>query len=162
MVMIRSIELEPSVESQSVSAVPAEAGQPRYTEGTIETVSYTDHELGPADPGGIKLLYTLTEFQYTGEMNGTGHHVYIQRIDSTDTGPFQVMARVVGSLGGKQGTFMTEGSGTRGPTGPIEVDWRIVPDTGTGELVGATGSGKVFTTDDGVVRYTLAYDVPNS
>lgn len=150
------------MESQPVSTATAGNGQARYAEGTIETVSYTDHELGPADPSGIKLLYTLTEFHYTGEMTGIGHHVYIQRIDSSDFGPFQVMARVVGSLGGKHGTFMTEGSGTRGPTGPIDVDWRIVPDTGTGELVGATGSGKVTTTDDGVVRYTLSYHVPNS
>ncbi|MFD9896280.1 DUF3224 domain-containing protein [Amycolatopsis sp. NPDC059027] len=134
----------------------------RYAEGTIETISYTDNELGPEDPGGIKLLYTITEFHYTGEMNGTGYHVYIQRIDPSGVGPFRVMARVVGSLGGKQGTFMTEGSGTRGPAGPIEVDWNIVPGTGTGELVGATGSGKVTTTDDGVVRYTLSYSVPHS
>jgi hypothetical protein len=156
-VIRRSIELESSVESQAVN------GESRYTEGTIETVSYVDHELGPKDdPSGIKLLYTLTEFHYTGEMNGTGHHVYIQRIDPTENGPFQVMARVVGTLGGKKGTLMTEGSGTRGPTGPIEVDWRIVPGTGTGELVGATGSGKVFTTDDGVVRYSLTYHVPDN
>ncbi|SDX69650.1 Protein of unknown function [Amycolatopsis xylanica] len=132
----------------------------RYAEGTIEIVTYDDHELGPQDPGGTRLLYTITEYHYTGEMNGNGHHAYLQRISPSGTGPFLVMARIVGSLGGKQGSFMTEGSGTRGPRGPIDVDWHIVPGTGTGELAGATGSGKVTTTGDGVVRYTLTYHVP--
>ncbi|MFD8493367.1 DUF3224 domain-containing protein [Amycolatopsis sp. NPDC059657] len=131
----------------------------RYAEGTIEILTYDDHELGPQDPGGIRLLYTITEYHYTGEMNGTGYHAYLQRIGPAGSGPFKVMARIVGSLGGKKGTFMTEGSGTRGPAGPIDVDWHIVPDTGTGELVGATGTGTVTTTDDGVVRYTLSYSV---
>ncbi|WP_370944271.1 DUF3224 domain-containing protein [Amycolatopsis sp. cg5] len=132
----------------------------RYAEGTIEIVTYDDHELGPADPSGIRLLSTITEYHYTGGISGTGHHAYLQRIGTANTGPFLVMARFVCSLGGKRGTFMTEGSGTRGPRGPVDVDWHIVPETGTGELAGVTGSGKVTTTDDGVVRYTLSYEVP--
>ncbi|SFB25751.1 Protein of unknown function [Amycolatopsis marina] len=130
-----------------------------YATGTVEIVSYQDNRLGPADPSGIELLYTITEFQYTGGMDGRGYHVYIQRVHS-DTGPFRVMARVVGSLGGRSGTFVTEGTGTRRPTGPVDVDWHIVEGSGTGELTGATGSGTVTTTDDGVVRYTLSYQLP--
>ncbi|WP_158073420.1 DUF3224 domain-containing protein [Actinophytocola xanthii] len=130
-----------------------------FAEGTVEVVSYADHPLGPPDPGGTELLYTLTEFHYTGGMEGTGYHAYLQRL-TPDSGPFRVMARVVGSLGGRPGTFVTEGAGTRLPTGPVDVDWRIVEGTGTGELVGVTGTGTVTTTEEGVVRYTLSYAFP--
>ena len=134
--------------------------QTGYAAGTVEVVSYKDNQLGPPDSSGIELVYTITEFHYTGGMEGTGYHAYIQRLDP-DTGPFQVMARVVGSLGGRKGTFVTEGTGTRRPTGPVDVDWQIVEGSGTGELIGAAGSGTVTTTDDGVVRYTLSYQLPH-
>ena len=130
-----------------------------YAEGTVEIISYQDHPLGPPDPGGVQLLYTLTEFQYTGGMAGTGYHAYLQRLHP-DTGPFRVMARVVATIDGKHGTFVTEGAGTRLPTGPVDVDWRIVEESATGELTGLTGTGTVTTTDDGIVRYTLTYHLP--
>lgn len=140
----------------------ADSGRPQYTEGTIEAVNLVEQEIGPPDPSGIKIVNTLSDSRYTGGMEGPAYHTYIQRLSLDGTGSFHVMARFVGTLDGRRGTFVTEASGHRETGNPSDVDWRIVPDSGTGELVGASGTGKVITTDDGVVRYKLWFRLPRT
>jgi hypothetical protein len=138
----------------------ADSGRTQYAEGTIETLTATEQEIGPSDPSGIRIVNTISENHYTGGMEGHAYHVYIQRLSPDGTGAFHVLVRFVGTLGGKRGTFMTEASGHRETGSPSDVDWGIVPDSGTGDLTGASGTGKVITTDSGVVRYRLWFRIP--
>jgi uncharacterized protein DUF3224 len=142
-----------------VSSV-ADSARTQYTEGTIETLNLSEREIGPPDPGGIRIVNTISNCHYMGGMEGPAYHVYIQRLSPDGSGEFHVLVRFVGTLGGKRGTLITEASGHRETGNPSDVDWKIVPDSGTGELTGASGTGKVITTDDGEVRYKLWFRVP--
>ena len=50
------------------------------------------------------------------------------------------MQRFRGKLGGRQGTFVLQGSETV-EGGKIKATWFVVPGTGTGELLGLRGEG---------------------
>jgi hypothetical protein len=65
--------------------------------------------------------------------------------------------RITGTLGGRQGEFVLQHFGLmdRG-TGSLTV--RVVPDSGTGELTGLTGSFAIVN-EAGVHSYTFDYDL---
>jgi Protein of unknown function (DUF3224) len=68
------------------------------------------------------------------------------------------MERVTGSLKGRQGSFVLQHSATmsRGtPTSSITV----VPDSGTGDLKGITGTMTIAVTNDGGHTYELSYKI---
>lgn len=50
------------------------------------------------------------------------------------------MQRFTGSLGGRQGTFVLQGSETV-DNGQIKAQWFVVPGSGTGALAGLRGQG---------------------
>lgn len=63
--------------------------------------------------------------------------------------------RIVGSLAGEAGTFVLQHGATAGPAGADPHQWAVVvPGSGTGALVGLSGSGHV---DHGLL--TLDYDL---
>jgi len=71
---------------------------------------------------------------------------------------YVAMERVTGSLKGRQGSFVLQHSATmsRGaPTSSITV----VPDSGTGELKGITGTMTIAVTSDGGHTYEFNYKI---
>jgi Protein of unknown function (DUF3224) len=71
---------------------------------------------------------------------------------------YVAMERVTGSLKGRQGSFVLQHSATmsRGtPTSSITV----VPDSGTGDLKGITGTMTIAVTNDGGHTYELSYKI---
>ena len=71
---------------------------------------------------------------------------------------YVAMERVTGSLKGRQGSFVLQHSATmsRGaPTSSITV----VPDSGTGELKGITGTMSIAVTSDGGHTYEFNYKI---
>jgi uncharacterized protein DUF3224 len=50
------------------------------------------------------------------------------------------MQRFLGKLGGRQGTFVLQGSETV-ENGKIKATWFVVPESGTGALAGLRGEG---------------------
>jgi hypothetical protein len=68
---------------------------------------------------------------------------------------YTALERVVGSIGGRAGTFLLLHSAIRGEEiGPVG---RIVPDSGTGELRGLQGTVAIRHDEHGAV-FTLDYD----
>ena len=68
---------------------------------------------------------------------------------------YVAMERVIGALAGKSGTFALQHTGTmdRGVPG---LSVTVVPDSGTGELVGLSGRMNIIITD-GKHSYELEY-----
>jgi hypothetical protein len=60
------------------------------------------------------------------------------RTDSPGSAGYVAMERVVGTLGGKRGTFALQHSGTMN-RGVSTLEVTVVPDSGTDELVGLSG-----------------------
>lgn len=69
---------------------------------------------------------------------------------------YVAMERVTGSLGGRKGSFVFQHSGTMN-RGTSELSVTVVPDSGTGELTGLSGSMKIIIAPDGKHSYEMTY-----
>ncbi|MEU3260642.1 DUF3224 domain-containing protein [Streptomyces albidoflavus] len=105
---------------------------------TVDVWDGTDDE--PVDEGPVTGRVELAKTYTEGDVKGsaTGHMV-------TTQGPggaaYVAQERVVGSMGGRTGTFVLEHRATQVP-GTDPVTWAgIVPGSGTGELAGVSGEG---------------------
>lgn len=63
-----------------------------------------------------------------------------------ESGGYVAMERVAGALQGRKGTFALQHSGTMN-RGAQSLTLTVVPDTGTGDLAGLSGSMKIIITD---------------
>jgi Protein of unknown function (DUF3224) len=93
-----------------------------------------DESTGPA-----LMEVTLSE-TFTGDIDGesTVRALQIQRADHSAS--LVSMQRFAGTLGGRQGTFVLQGSETV-ENGKIHATWFVVPGSGTGDLAGLRGEG---------------------
>jgi hypothetical protein len=81
---------------------------------------------------------------YHGELDATGKGVMLAVRTAVDgSAGYVAMERVTGTLGGRAGSFVLQHSGTmtRGVPG---LSVRVVPDSGTEELVGLSGSMNII------------------
>lgn len=69
---------------------------------------------------------------------------------------YVAMERVTGLLGGRKGSFVFQHSGTMN-RGTPELSVTVVPDSGTGELTGLSGSMKIIIAPDGKHSYEMTY-----
>ena len=78
--------------------------------------------------------------RFTGDIDGESpvRALQVQRADKS--AHLVSMQRVRGKLGGRQGTFVLQGSETV-ENGKIKATWFVVPGSGTGELSGLRGEG---------------------
>ncbi|MEO8671617.1 MAG: DUF3224 domain-containing protein [Tahibacter sp.] len=81
-----------------------------------------------------------------GEVQGSAGYVAIER--------------VVGTLQGREGSFVLQHSGTMNRGSP-QLTLTVVPDSGTGQLVGLAGSMEIIITD-GKHAYAFSYSVAGS
>ena len=68
--------------------------------------------------------------------------------------------RVVGSIHGRRGSFVLHHSATSSPEGR-SATWSVVPDTGTGGLLGLRGEAEISVEPDGGHSSSLDYDLGN-
>jgi len=80
------------------------------------------------------------EETFTGDMSGESP-VRALQVKGTDRSASMVsMQRFRGTLGGRQGTFVLQGSEVI-QHGKIKATWFVVPGSGTGDLTGLRGEG---------------------
>ena len=90
-----------------------------------------------ASPALVEVCLTET---FTGDIEGESpvRALQVQRDDKSAS--LVSMQRVNGKLGGRQGTFVLQGSETV-ENGKIKATWSVVPGSGTGGLSGLRGEG---------------------
>lgn len=71
---------------------------------------------------------------------------------------YVAMEHVAGALGGRTGTFILQHSGTM-TRGTPELVVTVVPDSGTGGLIGLSGKMQIIIAD-GKHSYEFDYDLP--
>jgi len=86
------------------------------------------------------LLEIRLKESFTGEIEGesTVRALQVRREDGS--GSMVSVQRVSGKLGGRQGTFVLQGSEII-HAGKIKATWFVVPNSGTGNLTGLRGEG---------------------
>ncbi|MFF8764569.1 DUF3224 domain-containing protein [Nocardiopsis dassonvillei] len=141
----------------SPSATPVE----RQATAQVDLLDQTVTEIGPAnDPSGTQLLNTVFQTEFTGDLAGSGYHVYLDTIDADGYATSEGAGRFVGSLDGVSGTFLMQASGTAAPDGSIAASWCVVEGSASGDLEGLSGCGEINTTGTPVAQVTLNYTLP--
>lgn len=80
------------------------------------------------------------------------------RTETPGSAGYVALERVTGALQGRRGSFVLQHSGTMKRGAPTLV-LTVVPDSGSGELAGLSGSMAIVI-DEGQHRYTMDYQLP--
>ena len=99
--------------------------------------------------------------KYHGDLQGTSTGQMQAIKDDRNTGAYVALEKVVASLQGRNGTFMFMHYGymSQGAVGRWLVE--IVPNSGTGELAGLSGTMKIIQ-KDGKHYYEVEYALPEA
>ncbi|MEE9337488.1 MAG: DUF3224 domain-containing protein [Methylococcaceae bacterium] len=106
---------------------------------------------------GAKLTKAKVSQAYKGDLIGEGEVEFLMSHTSNGTASFVGMELVNGSLSGKKGTFIIQHIGTFGSKGACS-NWTILPDSGTGELIGISGQGSYSATAE-TVDMPFSYEI---
>ena len=80
---------------------------------------------------------------YTGPVVFGVAHGHALTTQGPDGASYVAQERIIGTLAGRQGSFVLEHRASMGEGHPTVVDATIVPGSGTGALAGITGRGHV-------------------
>lgn len=118
--------------------LPFEGGEPQWKLGRMSIDKTFSGDLVATSKG--QMVSAMTETK------GSAGYVAIER--------------VTGTLGGRTGTFVLQHSGLMNRGAP-SLSVVVVPDSGTGELVGLEGEFKIII-EGGQHRYEFTYRLPDS
>lgn len=104
--------------------------------------------------------YSLDK-QYHGDLEaGSKGEMLTAGTDVKGSAGYVAIERVSGTLNGRKGSFVLQHTGTMN-RGAMQLSVAVVPDSGTDQLVGLTGTMKIIITE-GKHSYEFEYSVPES
>lgn len=128
-------------------------------EGTFEVSMQPDGDAGKADEADLGKM--ALDKQYSGDLEATARGFMLTAMTETEgSAGYVAQERVSGTLAGREGGFVLQHWGMM-DRGAQELQVRIVPDSGSGELNGISGELSIRI-EDGVHYYTLDYHLPES
>jgi hypothetical protein len=116
-----------------------------------------------AEDGADASLARMTiDKQFHGDLEGTSKGVMLASSATIvkGSGGYVAMERVTGTLKGRAGSFVLQHSGTM-TRGTPQLSVTVVPDSGTGQLEGITGS-LTIKIDGGKHSYEFDYTLPEA
>jgi hypothetical protein len=114
---------------------------PRKTVHATATITVQNSEAMPWDQtAGPALMEVHLRETFRGVIDGTSPVRALQVIRGDHSARLVSMQRFNGKLGGRQGTFVLQGSEVV-EKGNIRATWVVVPGSGTGDLAGLRGEG---------------------
>ena len=127
------------------------------TNATFKVTGW-DEEPFDEPEDGPKLSRVHVKRSFHGDLSGTGNLVYVMTYLHDHEVLFTGFEKVVGSLGGRTGSFVLRHTGIHDGKGAT-AEYEVVPGSGTGELAGLTGAGGFRAEDEGEHDMTLDYEV---
>ena len=120
----------------------------------VKRTAYEVHEAA----SGLIGRHALDK-QYHGELDakGTGEMLSAGTAVAGSAG-YVAIEKVLGNLGGRKGSFYLQHSGTL-DRGEASLTIRVIPDSGTGELQGLTGTMQIVIAEGGKHSYIFDYEV---
>jgi len=108
---------------------------------------------GGTDGGSLARM--ALDKQFHGDLEGTSKGIMLSAGTSVKgSAGYVAIERVNGSLGGRQGSFVLQHSGTMNRGAP-QLTISVVPDSGTGQLTGLAGTMSIMIADG---RHSYAFD----
>lgn len=123
--------------------------------GTIDVTMEAEPPFLEQD--GIKLQRTAVRKEFSGDMVGTSEAQMVAAYTATPgSAGYVSIEHFTGSVDGKSGSFVLQHHGLMAK-GEAELTVTIVPDSGTGDLNGISGTLEIDN-DDGGHSYVLEYE----
>jgi uncharacterized protein DUF3224 len=144
--------------STTAPAAPAkEKVVTSHASGMFEVKLTPQADAGGTDAG---LGRMSLEKQFHGDLEGTSKGFMLSSAATIvkGSGGYVAMERVTGTLKGRTGSFVLQHSGTM-TRGAPQLSVTVVPDSGTGQLEGLTGT-MTIKIDEGKHSYDLEYTLP--
>jgi Protein of unknown function (DUF3224) len=108
---------------------------------TVAQVTVQSSEAKPYDQtGGPSLMEIHLTEKFSGDIDGESPVRALQVLRDDHSASLVSVQRFRGKLGGREGTFVLQGSETV-KNGKIKATWFVVPGSGTGDLSGLRGEG---------------------
>jgi hypothetical protein len=112
------------------------------------------------DEGPVFFGRMRIDKQFSGDLSGASEGLMLAvRTGIDGSAGYVAMEKVTGSLAGRTGTFVLQHDGLMHRGSP-DLRVRIIPDSGTGDLSGISGSMSIEI-EDGRHFYELEYDLPD-
>ena len=127
-----------------------------HAKATFKVVSW-DEDQFDQQVSGPKLTRAHVRKSFSGDLTGTGNLLYLMTYASDTEGTFVGIERIVGSLGGRSGSFVLQHSGTYDGE-KATAEWEVLQGSGTDELEGLTGSGGFSSGQAEEYEMTLEYE----
>ena len=109
---------------------------------------------------GAQIGHVRFDKRFHGPLDAAGVvHMLAVGTDVPGSAAYVAIERIAGTLDGRQGSFLTQHSGTLDRGQPALV-LGVVPDSGTGELAGLRGRMAIDIVD-GAHFYTFDYELPD-
>lgn len=127
--------------------------------GTFEvTLTPQEHDPGRSDVGPGRMLI---DKQFQGDLAGSSQgEMLAVRSETPGSAGYVAMECVRGTLKGREGTFALQHSGSMA-RGHASLVITVVPDSGTGQLTGLTGTMTIDFSSAPKHGYSLAYSLPD-
>jgi len=115
-----------------------------------------------AEDGDAGLGRMSIDKQFHGDLEGTSKGFMLSSAAAVvkGSGGYVAMERVTGTLKGRTGSFVLQHSGTM-TRGTPQLSVTVVPDSGTGQLEGLTGTMNIKI-DNGKHSYDFDYSLPQT
>ena len=107
---------------------------------------------------GPKLTRAHITKSFHGDLSGTGNLMYVMTYLDSGNASFIGFEKVVGSLGGRTGSFVLRHTGSYDGE-KATAEYEVVPGSGTGELTGLAGTGGFSAGDAAEHDMTFDYEV---
>ena len=150
------LSLSPTLSAQASATIQTVAVVTTHAIGTFD-VKVTPVATDTAGEGSPLGRFSL-EKQWHGDVEGTSHGEMLTAGSSVkNSAGYVAVERFTGTVNGRRGTFALQHTGTM-TRGVGQLTITIVPDSGTGELAGISGSLGI-TIADGKHSYDLEYSI---
>lgn len=106
---------------------------------------------------GVELARVELSKTFTGDIEGTSTASLLMA-GGQESGAYVAHELLAVRVHGRHGRFVLQHAALAGPQGGSS-SWVVVPDSGTGDLRGLTGSGEITRHGDGSHTFTLDYSL---
>lgn len=130
---------------------------------TMHATGPFEVKLTPQDDKIDPALGRMTiDKQYHGDIEGTGKgQMLTAGTDPRNSGVYVAVEKVVGTLKGRNGSFLLYHQGIM-DKGQPQLSINVVPDSGTGELAGISGKMNIIIAAGGKHSYEFEYTLPEA
>ena len=129
------------IDQESGHAIGQSQAQPRARAKAKAKITVQSSEAKPYDQTASPALMEVHLSEtFTGDIEGASPVRALQVLRDDRSARLVSMQRFNGKLGGRQGTFVLQGSEIV-ESGKIKATWFVVPGSGTGDLSGLRGEG---------------------